>query len=209
MKKSVCLLRHSSIASEFHGRYVGRKNVFLSPEGFSETKILAKQLPRKFHEGKIYLSPSKQVQETFNSLEFPANCDLEIREELQELDFGDWEGKLFSDLFETQPEKFEHWANFIPEFRFPGGESLKQFVSRAEIVRDLIKTSEYKNILILGQGGILSLLLALILEFSPESHRNFRIAPSSYALLDVFQNGDSVLTELVRISQNRRSEWPG
>ncbi|PJZ79091.1 histidine phosphatase family protein [Leptospira neocaledonica] len=209
MKKSVCLLRHPSILSEYGGKYLGRKEVSLSQEGLGEIKNIEKNIQDKFLKGKIYLSPSKQCRETFDALGFSKEVQPEFREELRELHFGEWEGRSFSAVAEANLECLKKFANFSPSFQFPQGESLFEFQTRAEVFKKHILSSSDNSILIVSHGGILSILLCSFLSLPYSFYTKFKISPSTLIYLDIFKNGQVVLTDLIRMSSSRRCEWPG
>ncbi|PJZ26407.1 fructose-2,6-bisphosphatase [Leptospira hartskeerlii] len=209
MKKSLCLLRHPSIPPEYAGKYLGRKEVSLSEEGIQEVERIREKIFEKFITGKVYLSPAKQCIETFNELCFHNKLDPEIKEELQELDFGDWEGRSFSELAEINSEGLKKFANFSSSFRFPNGESLHEFQKRAESFKEHILSSSDRYIFVLSHGGILSNLLCSFLGLPHSFYTKFRIFPSTLIYLDIFKNDQAVLTDLIQITSVRRSEWPG
>ncbi|MGJ4788293.1 histidine phosphatase family protein [Leptospira koniambonensis] len=209
MKKSLCLLRHPHISSEYGGKYLGRKEVSLSENGLQEVGKIKEKVQEKFLKGKVYISPSKQCRETFAALEFPNEFHPEFKEELQELDFGNWEGRSFSELSELHLEGLKKFSDFSPSFRFPNGESLREFQARAEVFKDHILSSSDTNIFVLSHGGILSILLCSFLNIPVSFYTKFKFSPSTLVYLDIFKNGQAVLTDLIRISSTRRSEWPG
>ncbi len=209
MKKTLCLMRQPSILSEYRGKYLGRKEVALSKEGFQEILKIKKKVPDKFLKGKVYISPTKQCMETFEALEFQSEIKPEVKEELQELDFGDWQGRSFSELTKIDLESLKKFADFHPSFRFPNGESLNEFQKRAEVFKEHILSSSDRHIFILSHGGILSILLCSFLGLPYSFYLKFKISPSTLVYLDIFQNDQVVLTDLIRISSARRSEWPG
>lgn len=188
---------------------MGRKEVSLSAEGLLEIEKVKEKIRQKFLNGKVYLSPTVQCRETFDTLGFPKEVRPEFREELQELDFGNWEGRSFSELAEINLEGLKKFANFSSSFRFPNGESLNEFQKRTELFKEHILSSPDHCIFILSHGGILSSLLCSFLELPHSFYKKFRISPSTLIYLDIFHDGQAVLTDLIRIHGARRSEWPG
>jgi broad specificity phosphatase PhoE len=49
---------------------------------------------------------------------------------LREGSRGEWEGRLFSDIAREEPERYAAWRRGGAEFRFPGGESLREHQQR-------------------------------------------------------------------------------
>ncbi|WP_244280525.1 histidine phosphatase family protein [Leptospira saintgironsiae] len=209
MKKSLCLLRHPNISPEYSGRYLGRKEVSLSENGIEEIGKIKEKVQDKFLKGKVYSSPSKQCRETFEALGFPNESKHEFKDELQELDFGNWEGRSFSELAELNLEGLKKFADFSLSFRFPNGESLREFQSRVEIFKEYILSSTDSNIFVLSHGGFLSTLLCSLLDLPHSFYTKFKLSPSTLIYLDIHKNGQAILTDLIRNSSIRRSEWPG
>ncbi|TGL58427.1 histidine phosphatase family protein [Leptospira sarikeiensis] len=209
MKKSVCLFRSPSIPSEYHGKYIGNKDIPLSEKGISELELVKERIPEKFYKGKIYHAPNSQCKESFNHLGFSATHPREVREELREINFGEWDGHSFSQLIETFPEDLKRFAEFSPKFHFPNGESISEFQTRIESFKISIHSSSDRSILIIGPGSSLSLLLCSFLNIPYINYTRFRLSPSSLVFMDLYENGTAVLTELIRNSSSRRCEWPG
>ena len=44
---------------------------------------------------------------------------------LIETDFGEWEGRRFEELEESDPELYRSWMTSPTQTRFPGGEALR------------------------------------------------------------------------------------
>lgn len=205
--KKICFLRHSGIGVEYSGRYIGRTNVGLSEEGILDAQNLRLRLPKRFQEAIIFTSPAIRVKETLDLFITREHPSIE-KEELSELDFGEWEGKNSKELWMENPESLRNWASPRADFRFPGGESLSEFRTRARIMKEFLIELDDSNILIVSHGGILSEILSAFLGLKSALPYKFRLAPSGFATIDLYRDGSSILTDLVRTTETRRSEWP-
>lgn len=80
---------------------------------------------------------------------------------LREANRGRWEGRLFSDVAEEEPELFAAWMRAGPEWRFPGGESLLEQQQRvAECVEEIRAGGELPALAVC-HGGSIRVMLCL------------------------------------------------
>ena len=72
---------------------------------------------------RIVTSPARRARDLGQRL----GADAAIEPRLQELDFGDWEGRRWADLGR---ETVEAWQSALPDAAPPGGESLSAMAAR-------------------------------------------------------------------------------
>ncbi len=106
-------------------------NLKLSPEGIAQMQLLGRYLSKVEEKYIVALSPMKRVQESFNIV----NKYLKIKKEdvytineMKEMSFGSFEGKLKSDIknhsfFEER--KIKKWST-----KYPDGESYADLFQR-------------------------------------------------------------------------------
>jgi broad specificity phosphatase PhoE len=74
---------------------------------------------------------------------------------LREADRGEWEGRRFIDIAPEQPECYAAWLAAGEEFRFPGGESLRDQSDRvAAALADIHLTGELPALVVCHRGSI-------------------------------------------------------
>lgn len=74
---------------------------------------------------------------------------------LREGNRGDWEGRTFIDIEREQPERYAAWRRAGEEFRFPGGESLREHSDRvAAALADVRRSGELPALVVCHQGSI-------------------------------------------------------
>jgi len=115
---TILLIRHGNI--EMADRVPGRMpGVHLSEKGRRQAEFLAERLGT-VRIDRIAVSPLDRARETAEPLARHAGIVPEVREELNEIDFGDWTGRQFEEL-EIDPEwkRFHAFRNGTP---VPGGE---------------------------------------------------------------------------------------
>ena len=72
-----------------------------------------------------------------------------------------WEGRLFEDVAREQPDAYAAWMRAGPEWRFPGGESLREQQQRVSECIEQIRAGGELPALAVGHGGSIRVMLAL------------------------------------------------
>ncbi len=103
---------------------------------------------------------------------------------LREIDFGDWDGKLWSDIAETHPDLsrlyWEHPGDHAP----PNGESWNAAAARATAATDrLLADHRDRDLILVAHFGIILTQLARALQTTPHKALSHRIDPLSVTCL--------------------------
>lgn len=192
--KELVLIRHgrSQYAEE---RYIGRTDTPLTEQGVEQAKTVCGQLERLPVE-MVYSSPALRARETLRPLlDQNPSRQVVVLPELQEIDFGKWEGLSFDEIQALSPELVTEWALGRRDFAFPEGESLEGFWQRVCQVGDQLLAGEKKTVAVVTHGGVIRYLLCHYLGLPPEKHRSFQIDLGSLTTL-TFCEGFAVLKGL-------------
>ena len=119
------LIRHGRTASNRERRFVGRMDVPLDDEGHRQAGLLGSRLASMPRQG-LFTSPLSRAMQTSR----PLGAALAVPE-LQELDQGDWEGRLGHEVMAEFPDFFAQWVRDPGAMRVPGGETLGECQARA------------------------------------------------------------------------------
>lgn len=127
----IYLIRHGKTAGNLSGRYIGKTDEGLCPEG----RTALEAIRQRFLSGKdalprpetVYTSALKRTRETAAVL-FP---DLPVCERagFNECDFGEFEYKNYREL--SGNPSYQKWVDSGGTLPFPGGESHENFVNRS------------------------------------------------------------------------------
>lgn len=153
------LIRHGATQANQDGRYIGKTDLPLSPEGLRA--LLEKKQHYRYPGGvRFFSSPLTRCRQTLEVL-YPG-CNPEIADGLAECDFGDWEGKSIRDL--KNDERFLQWMEGANR-EIPGGENSEDFRKRVcaafeDIVNRLIHDGDTEAV-ICTHGGVITLLMQL------------------------------------------------
>ena len=146
----VCMRHPKILISRDH--CYGQHDVLPCPEHLNELYEENKDLIKKFDF--IYSSPLTRCAALAKKLSSSVIFD----ERLKEIHFGDWEMRKWEEIGHT-PQDF--WLESKGNFRFPGGESFKEFKNR---IADFSKTEEknLKNALLITHSGVIRALFVLL-----------------------------------------------
>lgn len=121
------LIRHAvtdAVGHTLSGRNTG---VPLNREGIAQAQSLARRLGH-LPINAVYSSPLERALATAQPIADANGLDVTIMSEFEELHFGQWTGRSFSDL---SPEAgFKLFNSFRSSFRIPGGETMLEAQAR-------------------------------------------------------------------------------
>jgi probable phosphoglycerate mutase len=122
------LIRHGE--TDYVGRSLAGRipGIHLNPRGIDQAERLAERLS-SLPIRAVVSSPLERTLETASPLARRLGLEVQVREGVTELDFGDWTGQRF-DALQTVPAW--HWYNtFRSGTRIPGGERAIEVQARA------------------------------------------------------------------------------
>jgi alpha-ribazole phosphatase/probable phosphoglycerate mutase len=104
---------------------------------------------------------------------------------LQEIDFGDFEGRSYREIEHESPELFATWMATPTLMRFPNGEGFTDVRSRVSAaVTEIVARHEGETVALVTHGGVLRALLVQTLSMPDEAA--FRLS-QSYGALNVIE----------------------
>jgi alpha-ribazole phosphatase len=155
------------------GLCYGRLDLECKPEALEEA---AQKLRRLAAGHRVVTSPARRARELAERL----SPDPEIEPRLQELDFGDWEGRLWQALGR---EEVEAWQRGLPGAAPPRGESLTAMASRcAEWLAGLDQKG--LPVLAIAHAGPIRLIRAILAGEPPLTYFNTAVPFAEPAMLE-------------------------
>ena len=124
----------------------------------------------------VWSSPLRRCRELAACLHPAPRFD----ERLQEMHFGDWEGRSWQDI---GPAALDAWAADVAGYAPPGGESARQVQARALAWLGECRDEE---VILVTHGGVMRVLLAHWLRLPPEEwlRLNFAYATVTTVAVD-------------------------
>lgn len=156
---TLVFIRHGATKGNLEKRYIGRTDEPLCDAGIGQAlELKAHEFPGEH----IFVSPMKRTRQTAE-LVFPGS-EYVIVEGFKEMDFGDFEGKCYSEL--SGNEDYRIWLNSMCTTPVPNGESVTGFKERCveafkSIVRSLPDGSEASFVV---HGGVIMAVLEAFAE---------------------------------------------
>jgi len=188
MAKRLILIRHGQVEERYAGRFLGSTDADLSPAGLRQGADLASWLAGK-QPGACFSSPMRRCTATARAATAGLSLPLELDPDLREVDFGAWEGLSFADIAGRDAAAVDRWARFEPGFRFPGGESVADFLKRITAAADRMAAVPRETVVAFTHGGVIRFLLCALLRLDPRSYAAFDIRPACVVELGLFEGG--------------------
>lgn len=189
----IVLVRHAEPEESAHGLCYGTLDVGLSDEGRANAERLASSLAWMSYDA-VYASPRKRTIETAAPLAGARSFATIVEEELQEIDFGAFEGRRYDEIAQTHPEVYRQWMDAPTTVRFPDGESYEDLRVRALRALDRIRTAHDCSVVV-THGGVVRAGLAEWLSMPDEAI--FRLDQSYCGVTIVEWLGDTPVVRLM------------
>jgi broad specificity phosphatase PhoE len=153
----VWLARHGETDWSANGRHTGRTDLPLNDNGRAAARKLADTLAGMRFD-LVLTSPMQRARDTCALAGYGEQAQID--DDLNEWDYGDYEGITTSEIREIRPG----WTAF--DDGFPGGETITQVAARADRVIERVRGVE-GQVLIFGHGHGLRILAARWIELPP------------------------------------------
>jgi broad specificity phosphatase PhoE len=129
------LIRHGETDWNVEARYQGQADPPLNEQGIAQAHHLANSLA-DIGLDVIYTSPLQRAQQTAQLLARQLGIPLWEEPRLMEINQGEWQGLLRSEIEERYPELFQRWLTKPWSVTLPAGESLEQVQARVNAALD-------------------------------------------------------------------------
>jgi probable phosphoglycerate mutase len=134
-------------------RVQGRRDVPLNARGREQARRLAAtsaaDAPRA-----LWTSGLARARETAAIVGAELGLEPRVDERLRESDRGAWEGRRIEAIEREEPELWAAWRRAGESFRFPGGESLAEHLTRVSEALDEIAAGELPALVVCHGGTI-------------------------------------------------------
>ena len=193
---TIFLIRHAENDFVKKGRLAGRlPDVHLNENGINQAHNLAEELSN-FPIEAVYSSPLERAVETASPIAEAHQLDVINRQDLNEIDFGDWQNKTLKSL---KRRKLWRVVQSTPSrVQFPGGESFADAQSRIihelEILSALHGVKE--SFVCVSHSDIIKLAIAYFAGMHIDMFQRIIISPASISTIHM----SAAECKLVRIN---------
>jgi probable phosphoglycerate mutase len=153
-EQEVWLVRHAETEWSRSGRHTGRTDIPLTDEGRDRALELRDRLAGADF-ALVLVSPLERARETARLAGLGDPC--EVREDLLEWDYGDYEGVTTPEIREQRPDWYL-WRDGVPN-----GETVAEVGARCDRIVEEIRSVD-GNVAIFAHGHILRVLAARWVE---------------------------------------------
>jgi broad specificity phosphatase PhoE len=195
MVKRLLLARHCETGPDYYGRFVGSSDIGLGQAAPDQAKRLA-AIIAAYHPAITICSPLRRAQLTAEMVSGHTPLGEILTEpDLREIDFGRWEGLTFAEIAKGDSELVKRWSVWSPDFAFPDGEVIADFLKRVQAAGDKLVAREEETVLVIAHGGVVRALVCHLLGLPARNYLLFDIKPARLTVIDYFSEG-GVLTGL-------------
>jgi len=184
-RTTVYLLRHGPTEWNAERRIMGRRPIPLSPDGLRQVRVIGTRLAG-LGIGSIWTSPVLRARETADRVSHALGAvPVHDLPDLAEVDYADWEGKLFSDLVDD-PVFREHLVDPLGSRAPGGGENLVEVGGRMMRALDTVtRGGDGQPVLLVSHGDPLRMLVAGCIGLDAIAMRRLRIDPGGLSALSL------------------------
>lgn len=132
----------------------------------------------------VVSSPLKRCYEFAVQYTNDNNVSLEINRDIAEMDFGDWDGRPFSELFNSHDSQIMRFFKTPYRVSPPNGETMSAFNQRVTTAfKSLCNQYQGKNVLVVSHAGVIREILQFVLGVEPKNGQFHQSIQLSYASL--------------------------
>lgn len=155
------LIRHGQTDWNKQKKYCGFTDIDLNNAGIIQAEELRKELNAKAI-ARVYTSRLKRCV-TFTELIFK-NTPIEKLIELNEMNFGIWEGLTYYEIMAKYHDVYRKWLNKPCETAIPQGESLGEMAMRVrKVLIRILSINKGKTIATVTHSGPIKVILCNVL----------------------------------------------
>ena len=173
LKPQVVLVRHGETEWTGTRQHTSRTDIPLTDEGKRQARLVGEALRDQVF-GLVLTSPLRRARETCELAGF--GDVAQIRDELEEWDYGEYEGRTTADIRAERPE-WSLWRDGAP-----GGESAAGAGRRADRIIEELRRAGV-DALVFGHGHQLRVLAARWLGLDPAHGRLFLLSTATISIL--------------------------
>jgi 2,3-bisphosphoglycerate-dependent phosphoglycerate mutase len=140
-------------------------------------------LHRRYAIDVCYVSTLPRARHTADAISRTIGLPVQIDHALREFDLGDWEGRTWADLEDTE-NLSKRW-DVNPHFAPPGGESPSMFQHRVlTVFESLASAHPHHTVLVVTHGGVIRNLLGLWIGNGPDDWQRWQACNCSVTILE-------------------------
>ncbi|MEL4898279.1 histidine phosphatase family protein [Crocosphaera sp. Alani8] len=193
MSLKLYFLRHGETASSQTGTYCGGLDIELTPSGIQMAEDFAKSY-QDIPWTAVYCSPLKRAMATAKPLCDRLKINMELRNGLKEIYYGEWEGKTPEEVNREFHDDYVRWLA-DPGWNSPnGGEKGIEIARRSsEVLEEIENTHKTGNVLVVSHKATLRIILCSLLGIDVGRFRDrIGMAVAALTIVEIAEHGPLV-----------------
>lgn len=145
----------------------------------------------------IYVSPMKRTIATAKPLCDAVGIEMQLRDGLKEIQYGEWEGKTLEEIKQQYREDYVSWMT-EPAWNAPtGGETAVEVSSRASLViAEITEKHQSGNVLVVAHKATIRIILCSLLGIDLGRYRDRIDMPAASVSVVKFEKYGPLLVRL-------------
>ena len=189
----IILARHGETDWNTGEIFRGRADVPLNENGLKQAELLGEYLGGEKIDF-VYSSPLRRAVSTAEAIDGRQGRDVNIVNNLNDFDFGEWQGLSTTEVKTRYPELYQDWHDTPEQARVPGGESLEGVRNRAlPFVEDAVMRCGEGRLVLVSHRVVHKVLICALLGLGNASFWNIRLDTAGITRFD-FAGDRVVLT---------------
>jgi phosphoserine phosphatase len=186
----IILTRHGHVEGIKPERFRGREPLPLTKRGEAEAAALAQRIAARWRPSHVYTSPMGRCIATAAAITRATGIAAKTCDDLNDLDYGDWQFKTFAQAKAQDPALFAAWFATPQRVRFPNGESLQDLAARvAAALRIVLVCHPDQTVVLVGHDSVNRALLLEVLELPLAAYWRLAQEPCCINEIDVSAAG--------------------
>lgn len=191
------IVRHGETIWNVEGRFQGQQDTELNKNGLAQAdkvaEYLAGHMAGKFDA--VITSPLARAAVTAEKIAKACRCEkVETERDFTEINHGDWEGLLSTEVNKRWPRLLDLWHTSPHEVLMPGdgGEALRDVQNRALAALQRTCSLYANDVCVVAHDAVIKTILCGFLNAPLSSFWNFQIANCSVSVAEVRGNKSRV-----------------
>ncbi|MFA7555960.1 MAG: histidine phosphatase family protein [Spongiibacteraceae bacterium] len=153
------LVRHGETFANLDKVWHGQTDTQLTAKGYQQAKYLGEYFHHYMRPSVIYASPLQRARITAESIAAKFDLAVNLDPRLMEFDLGDWEGRTFESLRQSEDILGQLVSN--PDFTAPGGESQNLVKKRVvAAIDEIVQRHNEENIVFVAHGVTIGIAIS-------------------------------------------------
>ncbi len=172
MALTLYFMRHGETEYSQSGGFCGSLDPDLTDEGLQMAIAFGKAYS-KLDWTAAYVSPMKRTIATAKPLCDAIGIEMQLRDGLREIEYGEWEGRTQDDVQKNDLGRYTHWITEPSWNSPPNGETAVQIASRSQsVITEITQKYSQGNILVVSHKATIRIMLCGLLGIDLGRYRD-------------------------------------